>query len=76
MATLHALPLILQRIKSKFLLSADKMLKPAWCPFPSLYKVKLFGSLFKSPDGYLFQEMVWTASLRTDWNPEKQETKV
>lgn len=69
--TLHALPLIPQRIKSKFLLSADKMLKPAQCPFPSLYKVKLFGRLFKSPDGYLFQEIVWTASLRTDWNSEE-----
>lgn len=62
MATLHVLPLILRRIKSKFLLSADKMLKPAWCPFSSLYKVKLFGSLFKSPDGYFkkwFGQLHW-----------------
>lgn len=76
MAILHALPLTPQRIKSKFLLSTDKMLKPAWCSLPSLYKVKLFGRLFKSPDGSLFQEMLWTAWPRTDWNPEEYETKV
>lgn len=76
MAILHALPLTPQRIKSKFLLSTDKMLKPAGCSLPSLYKVKLFGRLFKSPDGSLFQEMLWTAWPRTDWNPEEYETKV
>lgn len=68
-ATLQAKPTS-SRIKSKFLLSADKMFK-AW--LVPLYKGNCLGGYWKSPDGSPYFKK-WLRQLDGGWQAEVQNT--